>query len=207
MEEDVSAKNEYEMSLEMQSKLAIMSFSLRVSQAKRSGSKISLGLSPPCPDLTISSARWTLSRRGAERLASFDAAIVSSAEEMRTTETVLPLDRVSERLCESIDGREGARPFGVEGLLSIDCLTWPFVARGDVGTFGRGGGGRRAAGETGVEVTGLAGGVGGGAGSSMSSTRWTDGLGRVPLIASGGTNGDSEAPLGACETDVVSVSE
>ena len=76
------------MSFEMQSKLAIISFSLRVSQAKRRGSKISLGRSPPCPDLTISRARCTLSRRGTERFASFEAAIVSSADEMRTTETV-----------------------------------------------------------------------------------------------------------------------
>ena len=86
------------MSFDMQSKLAIISFSLRVSQARRSGSNISLGLSPPCPDFTISSARWTLSRRGAERFASFDAAIVSRADEMRTTETVWPLPIVSERL-------------------------------------------------------------------------------------------------------------
>ena len=101
------------MSFEMQSKLAIISFSLRVSQASRRGSKISRGRSPPWPDLTISNARCTLSRSGAERFASLEAAIVSSAEEMSTTETVLPLDSVSERLCESEDGREGARPFGV----------------------------------------------------------------------------------------------
>ena len=141
----------------MQSKLAIISFSLRVSQAKRSGSKISLGLSPPCPDLTISSARWTLSRKGAERFASFDAAMISSADEMRTTETVWPLESVSERLCASTDGREGPRPPGVDGLLSIDCLCWPLVTRGergDVGMLGRAVG-RRAAGEAGSESTGL----------------------------------------------------
>ena len=156
------------MSLEIQSRLAIISFSLRVSQARRSGSNISLGLSPPCPDFTISSARWTLSRKGAERFASFDAAIVSRADEMRTTETVWPLDMVSERLCtESTDGRECARPLGVVGLLSIDGLPWPFVARGEPGRFGSTCG-RRVAGDAGLEGTGLAGGVGGGALSSVS---------------------------------------
>ena len=199
------------MSLEMQSKLAIMSFSLRVSQAKRNGSKISLGLSPPCPDFTISSATLTLSRKGAERFASFDAAMVSSAEEMKTTETVLPLESVSERLCEeSVDGREGARPLGVEGLLSTDCLMWPLVARGEVGRFGRGAGGRRAAGDTG-EGTGLAGGVGGGAASSASSPRSIETVSCVPACPWAGAGSGSAAPFGgdegACEIDVGSVSE
>lgn len=53
----VSTKKEYEMSLEMQSKLAMMSFSLRVSQASRRGSNISRGLSPPIPARTSSRAR------------------------------------------------------------------------------------------------------------------------------------------------------
>lgn len=53
----VSTKKEYEMSLEMQSKLAMMSFSLRVSQASRRGSKISRGRSPPMPARTSSNAR------------------------------------------------------------------------------------------------------------------------------------------------------
>lgn len=42
-DESDSAKNEYEMSLDIQSKLAIISFSFLVSHANRSGSKISLG--------------------------------------------------------------------------------------------------------------------------------------------------------------------
>jgi hypothetical protein len=42
-----SAKNEYAINLEIQSKLAIMSFSLRVSHARRSGSNMSRGRSPP----------------------------------------------------------------------------------------------------------------------------------------------------------------
>jgi hypothetical protein len=41
-----SSKNEYDISLEMQSKLAIMSFSFRVSQANLRGSKISRGWFP-----------------------------------------------------------------------------------------------------------------------------------------------------------------
>lgn len=98
-----STKNEYEINLEIQSKLAIISFSLRVSQASRRGSNISLGLSPPWPDLTISSARCTLSRSGADRLASRDAAIVSNAEEMRTAETVCPRDSVRDFLGASVE--------------------------------------------------------------------------------------------------------
>ena len=94
------------MSFEIQSKLAIMSFSLRVSQASRRGSKISRGRSPPRPSFTISSARCVLSRRGAERLASLEAAIVSSAEEMSTAETVWPFAAVRVRLCESVEGLE-----------------------------------------------------------------------------------------------------
>ena len=163
------------MSFEMQSKLAIISFSLRVSQASRRGSKISRGRSPPWPDLTISNARCTLSRSGAERFASLEAAIVSSAEEMSTTETVLPLDRVSERLCaatESVDCRAaGPRPLGVAGLLPADAREAPLTLRGDKGMCG-GTVGRRATGEAGLEGTGLAGGVGGGAPcSSASATR------------------------------------
>lgn len=68
-----STKKEYEMSLEIQSKLAMISFSFRVSQASLNGSNISLGLSPPCPALTSSNACATESFSGCDRFASRDA--------------------------------------------------------------------------------------------------------------------------------------
>jgi hypothetical protein len=92
-----SMKNEWDINLDMQSRLAIISFSFRVSHASLRGSNISLGWSPPRPALTISRARCVLSLSGSDRLASLDAAMVSSAEEMRTTESVLPWDMVRER--------------------------------------------------------------------------------------------------------------
>lgn len=94
-----SKKNEYDMSFEMQSKLAICSFSFPVSQAKRNGSNISRGLSPPCPALTMVKALSTASFRGCDRLASLEAAIVSNADEISTTDTVFPFDMVRLRLC------------------------------------------------------------------------------------------------------------
>ena len=93
-----SLKNEYDISFDMQSRLAIMSFSLRVSHASRRGSNISRGLSPPWLERISSSALVVLSRRGAERLASFEDAIVSSALVIRTIETLCPLAIVIERL-------------------------------------------------------------------------------------------------------------
>ena len=106
------------MSFDMQSKLAIISFSLRVSHARRRGSNNSRGRSPPWPCLTMSSACCTLSRSGAERFASLDDAMVSSAEVMRAADIVRPFDSVSERRWEEAaeSGLEGtpwpgARPF------------------------------------------------------------------------------------------------
>jgi len=43
-------------------------------------------------------AHWVLSRKEAERFASLEAAIVSSVDTMSTTETLLPLDIVKDRL-------------------------------------------------------------------------------------------------------------
>ena len=87
-----SSKNEWDINLEMQSRLAIISFSFRVSQASFKGSNMSLGLSAPCPALIISKARCVLSRSAGDRLASRDAAMVSRAEETRTAESVFPRD-------------------------------------------------------------------------------------------------------------------
>ena len=89
----------------MQSRLAIINFSFFVSHANRRGSKISRGRPPPSPERTNSNARWTLSLSGVDRFASLEFAIVSRAVDISTTETVLPLDDVRERLCvDSCDG-------------------------------------------------------------------------------------------------------
>lgn len=94
-----STKKEYEISFEIQSRLAINNFSFFVSHANRSGSKMSRGRSPPSPERTNSSARWTLSLSGADRFASLEFAIVSRAVDISTAETVFPLEAVRERLC------------------------------------------------------------------------------------------------------------
>ena len=100
-----STKNEYEMSLEIQSRLAIINFSFFVSHASRRGSKISRGRSPPSPERTRSNARRTLSLSGVDRFASLEFAIVSRAVDIKTVDTVLPLEAVSERLCvDNCDG-------------------------------------------------------------------------------------------------------
>lgn len=96
--ESGSAKNEYEMSFEMQSKLAIINFSFLVSHAIRSGSNTSLGRSPARFALINSKAFCVLSRSCWLFLASLEDAMVSKADEMRTTETEFPLDIVNERL-------------------------------------------------------------------------------------------------------------
>lgn len=76
---------------------------------------MSRGRSPPSPKRTKSNARWTLSLSGVDRFASLEFAIVSRAVDIKTTETVLPLDAVSERLCVgSCDG--GIRGRLVDGL-------------------------------------------------------------------------------------------
>jgi hypothetical protein len=97
-----STKKECDISLEMQSRLAIISFSFLVSQASFRGSNISLGLSPPFPFCSISKARSALFLRGGDRFASREVAIVSRAEEIRTTERVVPWDIVRERLCNEV---------------------------------------------------------------------------------------------------------
>ena len=110
-----STKKEYEINLDIQSRLAIINFSFLVSHANRRGSNISRGRSPPCPARTISSARCTLSFKGVERFASRDAAIVSKAVRISTVDTVLPLDMVKERLCAGGDVGFGDERPGVEG--------------------------------------------------------------------------------------------
>lgn len=103
--DESSTKNEYEISLEIQSRLAIINFSFFVSHANRRGSKISRGRSPPSPERTKSNARWTLSLSGVDLFASLEFAIVSRAVDISTAETVLPVEAVSERLCVcSCDG-------------------------------------------------------------------------------------------------------
>ena len=109
-----STKKEYEMSLEMQSKLAIISFSLRVSQANRKGSNRTRGSKTSgLPVLIISKARCVASFRGEARLASFDWTIVSKAEVIRTRDTVCPCEIVRDLLClvkvvlEDLEVKEG----------------------------------------------------------------------------------------------------
>jgi hypothetical protein len=105
----LSLKNEYDISFDMQSKLAIMSFSFRVSQANLRGSKISRGRSPPWFDRISSSARWVLSRSAVDLRASFEDAIVSNAVAIKMTDTLWPFEIVMERLCALLDD-----PFAVD---------------------------------------------------------------------------------------------
>ena len=114
-EDGASAKKEYDMSLDMQSRLAIISFSLLVSHARRNGSKTSRGRSPPWLFRTSSNARWVLSRKGAERFASLEAAMVSRADDIKTTDTLFPWAIVSERLCSEGPEGLGFRVLGVDG--------------------------------------------------------------------------------------------
>lgn len=60
----------------------------------------------------MSRARCVLSRRGADRLASLEAAIMSRAEEINTTDTVCPFEMVRDRLCvaEIGDGEGDGEP-------------------------------------------------------------------------------------------------
>lgn len=102
----------------MQSKLAIMSFSFFVSQANLRGSNISRGLSPPCPFLIISNAVVALSLRGAERLASLEAMMVSRAEAMRTTETGLPREALKD-VADPEFLFEVSRDIGVDGGIML----------------------------------------------------------------------------------------
>ena len=118
-----STKKEYEMSLEMQSRLAIINFSFRVSHASLRGSKISRGRSPPSPARTISNARCTASLRGGDRLASLEDAIVSRAVEMRTADTVLPFEMVSERRCPGgVGGTSDGLGLDID-MRPLDCLS------------------------------------------------------------------------------------
>lgn len=133
-EEIDSAKNEYEMSLDMQSKLAIISFSFLVSHANRSGSKISLGWSPPTLLRMSSKAFCVLSLREADRLASLEAAMISSAEDIKTTETeLLPLLRVNERRCV-LEFADNGEPGVFERWESLDGI---WLRMGGDGAFGK----------------------------------------------------------------------
>jgi hypothetical protein len=110
------------MSLVIQSSEAIISFSERVSHASRRGSKISRGWSPARSARTNSSAFCVLSRSGVDRLASRDAAIVSSAEVISTEETGFPLGTVSERRWFDLlgEGAEGKELVDMDG----DSMVW-----------------------------------------------------------------------------------
>lgn len=83
-----STKKPYEISLAVQSKLATRSFSFPVSQAKRNGSNMSLGLSAAFPLLTSSKAIVVAVMSGWERFASLELRIVLRAVVMRMGDNV-----------------------------------------------------------------------------------------------------------------------
>ena len=111
------------MSLAIQSKLATRSFSFPVSQAKRNGSKISLGFSAAPPLFTSSKAFVVAVMSGWERFASLELRIVLRAVVMRIGDNVEWL--------EEIEGAVAMLVNVVVDRLAVECpLKWDTILAG-----------------------------------------------------------------------------